>query len=250
LTRDEYKAAHEAAFAAHTALRGRCHLYAVAINPPAIDGEATDKRKRRLCRLISRFCQEFKRRRQAWIAITIWEYPADGRLHCHVLTWIDPDHRDVLNRLCDDADIRAEKWGRDIGYFTKERQPLGPPDYERRQKWSRTTGQPLRGKRLSLTHGLKAIITKHQAAQIAAPGRPPPLETVIEASGQIALMLGEVDNPIAAAEAKRRALGIRQEDLAERLGIARPTLANAAAGRYRLSDWAMARAAEFLREAA
>jgi DNA-binding XRE family transcriptional regulator len=80
--------------------------------------------------------------------------------------------------------------------------------------------------------------------------KPQPLETVTEASGQIALVLGKIDNPIAAAEAKRRTLGIRQEDLAERLGIARPTLANAAAGRYRLSDWVMARAAEFLREAA
>lgn len=263
LTRHEVTKAWDAARAAHATLGRARRLIAISINPPAIDGEA---RKRRLTRIISHIAQAFTRgRRQEWIALAIWQWPVGGRLHCHVLAWIDPEHDDVLARLCDGADIHAQPWGRDIGYFTRTRLPNGPPDYEARQRWPRVNSHPIAGVRLSLSPRLNAILIEHQADRETARSRPIPAQPVAitplppagpaqlvaveEATGQFALILGSLDNPIIAAEVKRKALGLRQEDLADAMGIARPTLANVVAGRYRPSPWAMARAAEFLRAA-
>lgn len=270
LTLDEVKAAHKASYAAHSVLRGIRRLIAISINPRAVDGEGESERKRRLGNMVADIAQAFTRGRgQEWIAMTIWQWPVGGRLHCHVLAWIDPEHDDVLARLCDGADIHAQPWGRDIGYFTRARLPSGPPDYEARQKWPRVGSNPIKGRRLSLSPRLQDLVTEHVAdneqhaaarpvapalAQPVAitpllPAGPAQLVAVEEATGQFALILGSLDNPITAAEVKRKALGLRQEDLADAMGIARPTLANVVAGRYRPSPWTMARAAEFLRAA-
>lgn len=77
------------------------------------------------------------------------------------------------------------------------------------------------------------------------------LVAVEEPSGQMSFApaLGEIDDLMTKADAKRRALGIRQEEASDRMHLARSTFANIIARRYRPSPWVMARAAEFLRAA-
>lgn len=70
----------------------------------------------------------------------------------------------------------------------------------------------------------------------------------VEETGQLALDFAP-DNVIQLAETKGRAKGLLQDDLARALFISRPTYANARAGRYRLSGWALARVAEYARAA-
>lgn len=70
----------------------------------------------------------------------------------------------------------------------------------------------------------------------------------VEETGQLALDFAP-DNVIQLAETKGRAKGLLQDDLARALFISRPTYANAKARRYRLSGWALARAAEYARAA-
>jgi len=70
----------------------------------------------------------------------------------------------------------------------------------------------------------------------------------VEETGQLAFDFAP-DNVIQLAETKGRAQGLLQDDLARALFISRPTYANARAGRYRLSGWALARVAEFARAA-
>lgn len=76
----------------------------------------------------------------------------------------------------------------------------------------------------------------------------PPMVPIIEDhAGQLGFVLGEPDNIVIRLDEWRKAQGVRQEDIAAAMGISRPTYANARAGRYRLSGWALSRAAELLR---
>lgn len=105
---------------------------------------------------------------------------------------------------------------------------------------------------------LKGIIPPYKASYAKGLTKPAAIKPLVEAqpgpairveeTGQLALDFAP-DNVIQLAETKRRELGLRQDDLARAMGISRPTLANANAGRYRLSGWALARAAEYARAA-
>lgn len=88
------------------------------------------------------------------------------------------------------------------------------------------------------------------AVEAASMQAPPMVPVIEEASGQLGFVLGEPIDIKAEADKRRKELGLTQEAFAVSINIARPTFANARAGRYRLSDWAMSRVAEFLRSAA
>lgn len=89
------------------------------------------------------------------------------------------------------------------------------------------------------------------ASEKAGPIQAPPMvPTVEDAAGQLGFVLGEPIDMAAEADKRRKERGLTQEAFAASIGIARPTFANARAGRYRLSGWAMSRVADFLKAAA
>jgi hypothetical protein len=135
----------------------------VTFNPDNRDGESAGARMRWIGKKVYGLAQALKRRGQPWIAITIWQWPVGGRLHCHVLTWIEPGNDDVVSRFDDRPAVHVTKWGRDIGYFTCERLPSGPPEYENRKRWPRVTGNKITGQRLTISAALKALVTEHLA---------------------------------------------------------------------------------------
>jgi hypothetical protein len=90
----------------------------------------------------------------------------------------------------------------------------------------------------------RSLSSKEVTAAVEAPPMVPIIE---DPAGQLGFILGEPDNIVIRLDEWRKAQGARQEDVAAAMGISRPTLANALAGRYRLSGWAMSRAAELLR---
>lgn len=216
----------------------------VTFNPPAIDGETAASRKRRLSHNVDALRQALERRGQRWRAVTVWQHPIGGRLHCHALCHVEPGNDDVASRFDDRPAVHVQPWGRDVGYFTRERLPNGTPTYENRKRWKRVKGQPIKGQRLSISAALKAAITEDVAdrehiAQHQHTGQRQPLAApdAITAPVQLDMFSWLPALPVhvfdLAAERKRR--GMSQAALAAMVGLRQPHVANVERGHDKLS---------------
>lgn len=243
------------------------------------EGVTDSKRKRAIHDRRGHICQSIKRGGLPFLAQTVFEKPIGGQLHAHILVYGPP--RRLAPRLAQhgEMDMRIGAQSREIGaevhirpavasdpaYITKQRRWDGP-EIEATRQHRRVGGAAIPGGLLVKPTGdvLQALADwqerKAPAPKVerfrtgsAAPERTgriqaPPMVPIIEdAAGQLGFVLGEPDNLVIRLDEWRKAQGARQEDVAAAMGISRPTFANALAGRYRLSGWAMSRAAELLR---
>ena len=237
LTRQQVTDMHDAANAARS--RGMALGVAVTFNPDSRDGESAGARMRWIGKKVYGLAQALKRRGQPWIAMIVWQWPIGGRLHCHVLCWIEPGNDDVVSRFDDRPAVHVQRWGRDIGYFTCERLPSGPPEYENRKRWPRVTGNKITGQRLTISAALKALVTEHLADRlhVAQPRQAPAVPVSVE---PVQLGLFDVGLPALpppafdlAAERKRR--GLSQAKIGLMIGLRQPHVANVERGHDRLS---------------
>jgi hypothetical protein len=236
LTRQQVSDMYEAAYVARS--MGQALSVAVTFNPDNRDGESAGARMRWIGKKVYGLAQALKRHAQPWIAMIVWQWPIGGRLHCHVLVWIEPGNHDVVSRFHNLPAVHVTKWGSDIGYFTRERLPSGPPEYEARQRWPRVTGNKITGQRLTISAALKALVTEHLAdRQLMAQPRPKPAQPVSVAPVQLALFDGLPALPPPpfnlAAERKRR--GLTQSTIGQMIGLRQPHVANVERGHDRLS---------------
>jgi hypothetical protein len=197
--------------------------------------------------------------------IVTFDYPKIERLRASTLFGDCLRGEDAIQQVDDVAGL--------VSYLAKERTSTATHTLGNRISARRTGSHRLESKksgdrvRLSdeLKDRLEGIIPPYKASY--AKGLTKPLaQTVtsalakplveaqpgpairVEETGQLALDFAP-DNVIQLAETKGRARGLLQDDLARVLFISRPTFANARAGRYRLSSWALARVAEYARAA-
>jgi hypothetical protein len=236
LTRQQVTDMHDAANAARS--RGMALGVAVTFNPDSRDGESAGARMRWIGKKVYGLAQALKRRGQPWIAMIVWQWPIGGRLHCHVLCWIEPGNDDVVSRFDDRPAVHVQRWGRDIGYFTCERLPSGPPEYENRKRWPRVTGNKITGQRLTISAALKALVTEHLADRlhVAQPRQAPAVPVSVE---PVQLGLFDVGLPALpppfdlAAERKRR--GLTQSAIGQMVNLRQSHVANVERGHDRLS---------------
>lgn len=239
LTRQEVENIHACAHAARKSYRG-WRSFLVTLNPEAVEGESDAARKERIDQKITCLGQGLKRRGQPELRLKIWQKPPSGRLHAHVWVLTDPKNYDVLARLHHAPAIVVQEWGPDIGYVTRERLP-GPPQWERLQKWKRYTGQPIRGRRLSVHPDLQSLVHEVEARDARPPQPSQPVAA--EFSGTIkspvqldlfhalpAAMPAEFD-----LAAERQRLGLSQRALAGLVCLKQPHIANVERGHDRLS---------------
>jgi hypothetical protein len=236
LTRQQITDMHDGANAARS--RGMALGVVVTFNPDNRDGESAGARRRWIEKKVGGLALALKRRGQPWIAMIVWQWPVGGRLHCHVLCWIEPGNDDVVSRFDDRPAVHVETWGRDIGYFTRERLPSGPPSYENRKQWKRVKGHPIKGQRLTVSAALKDYTTEHLAdRQLIAQPRQAPALPVSVAPVQLGLFdfgLPALPPPFdLAAERKRR--GLTQSAIGRLGGLTQSHVANVERGHDRLS---------------
>lgn len=236
LTRQQITDMHDAANAARS--RGMALGVVVTFNPDSRDNETAHERKRWIGKKVGGLALALKRNAQPWIAVTVWQWPIGGRLHCHVLCWIEPGNDDVVSRFHNLPAVHVTKWGRDIGYFTRERLPSGPPEYENRKRWKWVKGNKITGQRLTISAALKALVTEHLADRrhIAQPRQAPALPVSV-LPVQLALFdagLPALPPPFnLAAERKRR--GLTQSAIGRLGGLTQSHVANVERGHDRLS---------------
>lgn len=237
LTRQQVSDMHDAANAARS--RGMALGVVVTFNPDNRDNETAHERKRWICHKVDALRQALERRGQPWIAQTIWQFPIGGRLHCHVLCWIEPGNDDVVSRFDDRPAVYVQKWGRDIGYFTRERLPSGPPSYESRKQWKWVKGNKITGQRLTISAALKALVTEHLAdRQLMAQPRPKPAQPVSVAPVQLGLFdagLPALPPPPFDLAAERKRRGLSQAAIGQMINLRQPHVANVERGHDRLS---------------
>lgn len=235
LTRQQITDMHDGANAARS--RGQALAVVLTFNPDNRDGQTAQERKRWLGHKVDALRQALERRGQHWIAIIVWQWPVGGRLHCHVLAWIEPGNDDVVSGFDDRPAVYVQKWGRDIGYFTRERLPSGPPDYESRQRWPRVKGKPIKGQRLTISAALKVLVTEHVAdRQLMA--QPKPAASVSVAPVQLALFdtgLPALPPPAFDLAAERKRRGLTQSAIGRLGGLTQSHVANVERGHDRLS---------------
>jgi hypothetical protein len=237
LTRQQITDMHDAANAARS--RGMALGVVVTFNPDSRDNETAHERKRWLSHKVDALRQALERRGQPWIAMIVWQWPIGGRLHCHVLCWIEPGNDDVVSRFHNLPAVHVTKWGRDIGYFTCERLPSGPPEYENRKRWPRVTGNKITGQRLTISAALEPLVTEHLADRrhIAQPRQAPALPVSV-APVQLALFdagLPALPPPAFDLAAERKRRGLTQSAIGRLGGLTQSHVANVERGHDRLS---------------
>lgn len=233
ITRDQWREALNADRIARNTYGDTRRRIVISINPPAREGETVKQRKCRLNLIASSHIpQAFKRAKHPeWIAWTVWQHPIEGRLHCHVIAWIDPEYDNVLARVCDGADIHKRPWNNDVRYLLMQRQP-GAPEWEARQQWRYVPGQPIKGSMLSISRALKDCITLWEADR-AHKARPAPAPRKLRDS--LFDDLPALPPPVFDLAAERRRRGLSQAALAELIGLKQPHIANVERGHDSLS---------------
>jgi hypothetical protein len=237
LTRQQEKNMYEAAYVARS--MGQALGVAVTFNPDNRDGESAGARMRWIGKKVYGLAQALKRRGQPWISLIVWQWPIGGRLHCHVLVWIEPGNDDVVSRFHNLPAVHVTKWGSDIGYFTRERLPSGPPEYENRKRWKWVKGNKITGQRLTISAALKALVKEHDADRrhIAQP-RQAPAVPVSVAPVQLALFdagLPALPPPAFDLAAERKRRGLTQSAIGQLINLRQPHVANVERGHDRLS---------------
>jgi hypothetical protein len=237
LTRQQVTDMHDGASAARS--RGQALDVVVTFNPDNRDGQTAQERKRWLGHKVDALRQALERRGQPWIAVTVWQWPVGGRLHCHVLCWIEPGNDDVVSGFDDRPAVHVTKWSRDIGYFTRERLPSGPPEYENRKRWKWVKGNPIKGQRLTISAALKDYTTEHLADRLhVVQPRQAPAVPVSVAPLQLGLFdvgLPALPPPAFDLAAERKRRGLSQAKIGLMIGLRQPHVANVERGHDRLS---------------
>jgi len=252
------------------------------VRPPVVmlDAEA----KRYVGLQFAHLGQALERKGHDFIGLRVFEKKG-GLLHGHMPLHVRREQMGVVKSWAqrfDDKRLERHERGpsverharpfvpSDIKYVLKQHRPCGP-DYEPSLKFYQK-GEPFAGVRLSFTKGARAIIELVEAEvaalveRLAVKANPPRLRIVVSNSlvtepsqpslfafcekpiSRLAHYGGGV-MPAAVAqeiEARRKWRGFTQQELADAIMVARPTLANAMQGRYPLSAWAAARLREFL----
>lgn len=243
-------------------------------------GETDSKRKRAIHQKRGHIGQSIQRRGLPFLAQTVFEKPVGGQLHAHMLVYGSGRQLAPILMRHGDFDMRSGAQNREMGvpvhirravandpnYITKQRRWHGP-EIEAKRTHRRVRGAAVPGRLLvDPTRDVRQAMADWQewkapsapkversgagaavTVQRTGPIQAPPMVPIIEdAAGQLGFVLGEPDNLVIRLDEWRKAQGVRQEDIAAAMGISRPTFANARAGRYRLSAWAMSRAAELL----
>lgn len=264
----------------HAARRARrTPNYLVTVNPPAIEGETTRERAKRISRVPERMRHGLSRRGQDDIAITTREWPTDGRLHGHTLLFVAPENDDYMARWHNppDVHIRAAV-PTDIEYITKERL-RSSQEFEAGWNHKRVkAGVKFKGQRLFISPAAQALLelrTKSRHGGVAAGAAtgggehvPEPIRATITYEmnevGQGLLfdmppVLVSLDNyrggkmpavVAAQVEVRRRELELTQRELGARTGLSQPQIANVVAGRFGLSRHAATRLRAVLNKAA
>lgn len=247
-------------------------------------GETDSERKRAIHKKRGHICQTIRRASLPFLDQTGFHKPIGGQLHAHMLVYGPPRRLAPLLAQHGEMDMRIGAQSKEMGaevhirravasdpnYITKQRRWDGP-EIEATRTHRRVGGAAIPGGLLVKPTGdvLQALadwqerkapsaskVVRSGAGRAATvkrtgPIQAPPMVPIIEdAGGQLGFVLGEPDNLVIRLDEWRKAQGARQEDVAAAIGISRPTFANALAGRYRLSAWAMSRAAELLKAAA
>jgi hypothetical protein len=234
LTRQQVKNMYEAAYVARS--MGQALGVAVTFNPDNRDGESAGARMRWIGKKVYGLAQALKRRGQPWIAIIVWQWPIGGRLHCHVLVWIEPGNHDVVSRFHNLPAVHVTKWGRDIGYFTRERLPSGPPEYENRKRWKWVKGNKITGQRLTISAALKDYTTEHLAdRQLMAQPKPKPVSVAPVQLNLFDTGLPALPPPPFNLAAERKRRGLTQSAIGQMIGLRQPHVANVERGHDRLS---------------
>ncbi len=252
----------------HAARRARVPLnYLVSINPAPVEGESLADRRKRIGRYPERIRAGLKRRGQDDIAVTAWQWPVGGLLHAHMLVHVAPENDDYMPGWVRGEEVHIRKaCSSDIGYIIRERLP-GKPSWEAKGTLPRVAGTPLKGQRLSASNDAKrlvALATKKRQVEVVPEPTREPIIWASDPRGQFLLfgeppVLTNIENyrggklppPVAEQlEARRRQLGLTQEELAALAGISRPQISNVVAGRFGLSRDAAERLQAVLKEAA
>ncbi len=241
------------------------------------------ERKRSIALVTGHLGQELHRRDQEHVGTTIYEKKmatetaAAVDLHAHHLCRIEARDRDILAKydgyIVDVDLINTSKDLRSwLAYCLKQRAPL-PPAFEAlvRQTHGRAPGAPIRGPRFTHTKAARQIQLDLEHERVLARERatasfqsPPMVAEITESkaiapAGQLELFPhtpptrlsefhgGVMPNSVGQViEFRRRQRGLTQRELGRIAGISQPTLANALAGRFPLSEWAANRIREAL----
>lgn len=243
------------------ARRARTPLNAFATITPA-DGLPPSKAKRRVATLVGRLGQALKRRGVQHVGLTVYERTPGGQLHGHHLAHVPREHDDILARWADgdERHVAPVKDSGVVSYITKQRHAL-PPDFLATLNGKPHQHQPgaeIPGKRWTPTKAMLALAARETTQPVRAaavvPKAPPAPSWQFDASGQFMLFgapsgirlegfwAGKLPASVANdVLARQKGLGLTQGELARLVGISRPQLANALAGRFGLSRQPVAR---------
>ena len=239
------------------------------------------ERKRFIANVIAHLGQALHRRGQEHVGTTVYEKQPGVDLHGHHLCRVEKANKRVLANydgyVIDVELVPRSKLGERVAYITKQRRPR-PPELEKVSTHRRQRSLPIKGPRFSHTGAAKQILLDldHERAvkregAVSTAGRtgsilqshtmiaPVADVGVIDLTGQLELFpkvaparlrvyQGGLMPAAVAMETRylQKRSGLSQQQLADRIGISRPQLANGLQGTYGLSNWASARLRDVL----
>lgn len=225
------------------------NVFASIRSPEGVEGAEA---KRAIGRAVAHFGQALHRRGVPHIGLTVYEREPGGEVHGHHLAHVPREHDDILARWADGNERHVRPAAAtDVLYMTKQREAL-PPHFTPTlygKPHNRRKGAEIPGPRWTATKALCALEQQERPASVA---KAPSWQ--FDASGQFMLFRepAEIELkgfwagklPASVANdvlARQKGLGLTQGELARRVGISRPQLANALAGRFGLSRQPVAR---------
>lgn len=247
-------------------------------------GRPDSESKRHVAKEFSRLCEMLGDKGHGYIGLTTYE-KINGYLHGHLLLHVQPEQMAVVKAWADRFDetplrpheivegvrrhARPYAGLSDIQYVLKQHRWCG--EHEKKLGFYQK-GEPFTGTRVSFTKEARTVIERTEARaaalteRLTVKAKPPALRVIVsnplvpgpEQLNMFPMAKRPVSRlaqygggvmPSAVAqevEARRHWRGLTQEQLADAIMVARPTLANACRGRFPLSGWAASRLREFL----
>lgn len=158
----------------------------LSINLEPIEGETITERKKRLGREVSKIGTIFTRQDHEFHCVTVYEYPANGNLHCHLAVHVPRQVKPFLKQwvtgkgVWDETD-QGPKQGYEVhacpykahrlSYMLKESQwPCDPAEWKPTENdmFRRRSGNAFRGKRVHMPKATRLLLSK--------PAKPIPVE--------------------------------------------------------------------------
>lgn len=150
----------------------------LSINLDPLEGETTAERKKRLGREVSKMGTIFTRQHQEFHCVTVFEYPRNGNLHCHLAVHVPRQVKPFLKKwilgkgLWDEND-QSPKQGYEfhacpykphhLSYMLKEGQwPCDPAEWKPTENdmFRRRSGNAFRGKRVHMPKATRLLLSK------------------------------------------------------------------------------------------